>query len=158
MKIAARFSALALHVPTFGADQVARPRREGGEVDPVLLVRLLHPGGLEVLQDHLGERLLGAYSAPSSRKCVDQFIVLVHAQHAVGAKALDGERTGHADLLLVLVGLVVEVLKLGLGGDGRIDLLLPGDASLPPVGMSFFAASGQSVSPRAGSPIPATSS
>jgi hypothetical protein len=57
---------------------------------------------------------------------------LVHAKHAVRAQALDRERTGYADLLLVLVGLVVEVLELGLGGDGLVDLLLAGDAGLPP--------------------------
>jgi hypothetical protein len=49
----------------------------------------------------------------------------------VRAETLDGEGTGHADLLLVVVGLVVEVFKLGLGGDGLVDLLLPGDAERP---------------------------
>ena len=48
---------LAFHVAAFGADQIARPGRERGEGDPVFLVRLLHAGGLEVLQDHLGEGL-----------------------------------------------------------------------------------------------------
>ena len=71
-------------------------------------------------------------------KRVDQLVVLIHAQHAMGAKALDGEGTGHADLLLVVVGLVVEVFKLGLGGDGGVDLLLPGDAGLPPVSVQFL--------------------
>ena len=50
---------VAFQVAAFGADQVARPGRERGEGDPVFLVRLLHAGGLEVLQDHLGEGLLG---------------------------------------------------------------------------------------------------
>src|SRR3989338_3377131 len=45
------------------------------------------------------------------------------------------KRSGHADLLLVVVGLVVEVFKLGLSGDGLIDLLLPGNAGLPQVGV-----------------------
>ena len=58
MKMAARFSVVAFHVAAFGADQIAGPGREGGEGDPVLLVRLLHAGGLEVFQDHLGEGLL----------------------------------------------------------------------------------------------------
>ena len=40
-----------------------------------------------------------------------------HAQHAVWAEALDGEGAGHAHPLLVLVGLVVQVLALGLGRD-----------------------------------------
>ena len=54
------------------------------------------------------------------------------------AKALDGERAGDADLLLILVGLVVEVFELGLGGDGGVDLLLAGDALLPPVGVQLL--------------------
>ena len=37
------------------------------------------------------------------------------------------------DALLVFVRLVVEAFKLSLGGDGTVDLLLPGDARLPPV-------------------------
>ena len=44
---------VALDIAAFGADQVARPGRERCEGDLVFLVRLLHPGGLEVLQDHL---------------------------------------------------------------------------------------------------------
>ena len=56
----------------------------------------------------------------------------------MGLRALDREGTGHADLFLVLVGLVVEIFKLGFGGDGGVDLLLPGDAGLPPVGMQFL--------------------
>ena len=51
------------------------------------------------------------------------------------AEALDGEGAGDADLLLIGVGLVVEIFKLGLGGDGLVDLLLSGDAGLPPVGV-----------------------
>ena len=50
----------ALQVAAFGANQFAGPWRKGGEGDPILLVRLLHAGGLEVLQDHLGEGLLGS--------------------------------------------------------------------------------------------------
>ena len=73
---------------------------------------------------------------------VDQLVVLIHAEHAVGAEALDGEGTGDADFLFVVVGLVVEVFKFGLGGDGGVNFLLPGDAGLPPVGMQFLGGSG----------------
>jgi hypothetical protein len=40
---------------------------------------------------------------------------------------------GPATRILVLsgIGLVVEVFEIGLGGDGGVDLLLPGDAGLP---------------------------
>ena len=39
-----------------------------------------------------------------------------------GLRGFDGERPGHADRLLVLVGLVVERFALGVPGDGRVDL------------------------------------
>ena len=65
------FLGVAFHVTAFGADQIAGPGGERGEGDLVLLVRLLHAGGLEVLQDHLGERLLrsvfGAFFLEASR-------------------------------------------------------------------------------------------
>ena len=127
----------AFQVTAFAADQFAGPRGERGEGDLVLLVRLLHAGGLEVLQDHLGEGLLGSVFGAVFLQGVDQFVVLIHAQHAVRAEALHGEGTGYADLLLVRIGLVVEVFKLGLGGDGGVDLFLPGDACLPPVSMQL---------------------
>ena len=85
-----------------------------------------------------GKDLLGAVFGAVFLQAVDQLVVLVHAEHAVRAEALDGERTGDADLLLVLVGLVVEVFELGLGGDRGVDLLLPGDARLPPVGVQLL--------------------
>ena len=119
-------------IAAFGADEVAGPGGEGGEGDPVLLVRLLHAGGLEILQDHLGEGLLSAVLGGVFLQGVNQFIVFIHAQHAVGAEALDSERAGHADLFLVVVGLVVEIFKLSFGGDGLVNFLLPGDAGGPP--------------------------
>ena len=44
-------------------------------------------------------------------------------QRAVRRQALDRERPGDANLLLVLVGLVVEQLELGVPADRRVDLL-----------------------------------
>ncbi len=141
--MAARFLVVAFQVAAFGADEIARPGRKGGEGDPVFLVRLLHAGGLEVLQDHLGEGLLGR-RVRRRLASADRSIRRSRPRPARGAatEALDRERPGHADLLLVLVGLVVEVFELGLGGDGGVDLLLPGDARLPPFGMQFLGASG----------------
>jgi hypothetical protein len=49
------FFYIALHVAAFRADQIAGPRCECREGDLVIFVRLLHAGGLEVLQNHLGE-------------------------------------------------------------------------------------------------------
>ena len=139
MKMAARFRPIrvAFHVAAFGADEIAGPGRERGEGDLVFLVRLLHAGGLQVLQDHLGESLLVRVFGASSQR-IDQLVVLIHAEDAMRREALDRERPGHADLLLVVVGLVVEVFKLGLGGDGGVDLLLAGDARLPPVGVQLL--------------------
>ena len=77
---------LAFHVAAFGADEVARPGRKRGEGDPVFLVRLLHAGGLEVFQDHLGKGLLGPVLGAVFLEAVDQFVVLVHAQHAMRAE------------------------------------------------------------------------
>ena len=58
---------------------------------------------------------------------------------------------------LSVVGLVVEVFELGLGGDGGVDLLLPGDAGLPPVGVQLLRrVRPLGCRPRAESPIPAS--
>ena len=115
------FLGVAFQVTAFGADQVAGPGGERGESDPVLLVRLLHAGGLEVLQDHLREGLLGSVFGARFLQSVDQLIVLVYAQHAMRAQTLNGEWSGDADLLVVRVRLVVEIFELGLGGDGLVD-------------------------------------
>ena len=47
-------------------------------------------------------------------------------------QALHSEGAGDADLPVVIVGLVVEVFVVRLGGDGGVDLLLPGYALFPP--------------------------
>jgi hypothetical protein len=73
---------------------------------------------------------------------VDEAVVLIHTEHAVGAEALDGEGACHADFLFVLVGLVVEVFEFGLGGDGLVDFLLPGDAGGPELGEQVFSFQG----------------
>ena len=65
---------------------------------------------------------------------IDQLVVLVHAERAVRAEALDGERPGDADGLGIDVRAVVEELELRLGSDRRVDRLLPGDARFPEVG------------------------
>ena len=47
-------------------------------------------------------------------------------------EAFDRERPGDADAVIVEIGLVVEIFEFGLGGDRGVDLLLAGDARLPP--------------------------
>jgi hypothetical protein len=56
----------------------------------------------------------------------------------VRREALDRKRPSYPDLPVVLIGLVVEVLELGLGGDGSVDLFLTCGARLPPVGVQFL--------------------
>ena len=100
-----------------------------------LLARLLHAGGRELLQDHGREVLLGPVVGPRLGGAVDELVVLVDRQHAVRRQAVHRERSRHPDLPVVLVGLVVEVLVIGPGRDGSVDLMLPSDARLPPQSM-----------------------
>jgi hypothetical protein len=51
--------------------------------------------------------------------------------------ALDRKRPCYSNLSVILVGFVVEVFVLRLGGDGGVDLLLAGDALLPPSSMQL---------------------
>ena len=50
-------------------------------------------------------------------------IVVGGREHAMRREALDRERAGDADALVVLVGLVEEHLGVGVAGDGGVDLL-----------------------------------
>jgi hypothetical protein len=144
MKMAARFSVRRPPGTALAADEFAGPRHQRREGDAVLLVRLLHAGDVLRFSRIICGKVCFAASARrrSSRERVDQFVVLVDAEHAVRAQALDGERAGDADLLLVLVGLVVEELELGLRGDRGVDLLLARDARGPPIGVQLLRASG----------------
>ena len=92
---------------------------------------LLNAGGFEVLQDHCGEVLLFAVAELGFGDVVDEFVVLVNAQQAVRRQALDRERAGDADFLVVLVGLVVEVFVVGLGRDGGVYFALARDPRRP---------------------------
>jgi hypothetical protein len=117
-------------------------------------VGLLHAGGLEVFEDELGE--VGCVVVTAWRLAgVDQLVVGTDGEDAVGREAFDGERPGDADGLLVLIGLVVEVLEVGLGGDGGVDFLLAGDALFPPFGVEALGFVGPVVVGVAGDfPIP----
>ena len=78
--------------------------REG---DPVLPVRLLNACDLEVLQDRGHEVRFLSVAVGGLSHAVDQLVVLIHAQYAVGRDALDSERLGDTDFLVVLVRLVI---------------------------------------------------
>ena len=137
---------VAFQVTAIAADQFAGPGGERGEGYLVIFVRLLDAGGLEVLQDHLREGLLGSVFSAVFLQGIYQLVVLIHPQHAMRRQALNRERPGHADFLVVRVRLVVEIFKLGLGSDGGVNLFLPGDACLPPVGVQLC----RSLGPRVG--------
>ena len=123
---------VTLDVAAFSAYQVTRPGGERGKDDPVLPVCLLHARGLQVLQDH-GREVLLAVSGLALGEVVDQFVVFTDTERAVRRKALNGERTGDADDAPILVGLVVQVFEVRLRGDGCVNLLLTGDARVPPL-------------------------
>ncbi len=89
---------------------------------------LLDAGGFQVVEDHPGEVLLFAVPEAGFGDVVDELVVLIDTEQAVRRQALHGEGAGDADFLVVLIGLVVEVFVVRLGGDGGVDLLLPGDA------------------------------
>jgi hypothetical protein len=59
-----RTFALAFGVTAIGADEIARPRRERGEGNSVLLVPLLYAGDLKVFQDPLRD---GKFPRPTDR-------------------------------------------------------------------------------------------
>ena len=88
-----------------------------------------------MFQDDTREVLRLPVAEPCLRHVVDQFVVFVDAENAVRRNALHREGTGDADLPSVLVGLVVQVLEVGLGCDGGVNLPLAGDAGLPPLGV-----------------------
>ena len=125
-------------IATVGTDQFTRPGGQGSEVDLAVLVGLLHSGSFEVFENDLGEVAFLAIAqtliADFAGIGVDEFVIFIHAQYTVGGKAFDGEGTGDTDLFLVVIGLVVEILEVGLGGDGGIYGLLAGDAGLPEPG------------------------
>ena len=89
-----------------------------------------------MFKDDAREVLRLPVAEPRLRHVVDKLVVLVNVEDAVRRDALHRKGTGDADLPPVLVGLVVEVLEVGLGCDGGVDLLLAGDAGLPPLGVN----------------------
>ena len=119
---------VAFDVAPLGADQVTRPRRERGEGDAVLTAGLLDAGRVQVLQDHGREVLLPVVAGLGLGEMVDQLVILVDAERAVRRQTLHRERTGDAEDSPIAVGLVVQVLEVGLGDDGGVALLLPRDA------------------------------
>src|SRR5262249_11827602 len=131
-------AALPLPIAPIGTEVLAGPRRQCRENDLVLLMRLLHARGSEVLEDHLVEATLGAEPVSRLSYPIDQLVVFIHTEYPVRRQTLDRERTGDTDFSLVLVGFVVEVLELSLAFNRRVDLLLARDPGRPPLGMDLL--------------------
>ena len=89
---------IALDVDSFGADEVTWPGFDPRERDPVVFVRLLNTGRFKVFEDHPREVLLFAVAELGFGDVVDQFVVLINAQHAVRRQAVHRKRSGDADL------------------------------------------------------------
>ena len=106
---------ITLDVAALGADQLTRPRRERGEGDAVLPVGLLDAGRVQVLQDDGRKVILPVVPGLRRGEMVDQLVILLDAERAVGRQTLRRERAGDADDPPVLVGLVVQVLEVRLG-------------------------------------------
>ena len=122
-------------IRSFSADEIAGPGSDPGEGDAVRFARLLDARGLEVFQNHLHEVLLLPIANSVLRSRVDQFVVLTDVQDAVRGQTFHREWSGDPYRPLILVGLVVEVFVVGIGGDGVVDLFLPGDTLFPPIGV-----------------------
>ena len=130
---------VTFEVATLGADQVAGPRGERSERNAIFLVRLLHAGSAQVFQDHLRKRLRRfALGVAAHAMSLDEIAVLVQVEGPVGRNALDGEWACHADLSVVDIRLVVQVLELGFRGNRGVDLFLSGDSGLPPPLVEFL--------------------
>jgi len=92
-------------------------------------VRLLHTRCTQVLEDHLLERLRRfSLSVTADLRALDEITMLVQVEHPVGRDALNCEWAGDADLAIVYIRLVVQILEFGLGRNRCVDFLLPCDA------------------------------
>ena len=123
--------AVAFEVAALGADVVTGPAGEGGKGDFVAFVGLLHPGGFEGFEDDAGKVGFVAAAVWFGLVGVDEFVVLVYGEDAVGGEAFDGEGASHPDDGFVFVGFVVEKFLIGTGGDGGVNLALAGNAGFP---------------------------
>jgi hypothetical protein len=101
-------------------------------------MRLLDARGLQIFEDHFGE----ARRFGSLLTGINQRVIFIDGEDAMRGKALDGEGSGDAHLLVVFVGLVIEIFRIGFGGDRGVDFLLAGDALLPPLGVELFGVGG----------------
>ena len=133
-------SGAAFLVASFEGDiTLAGPRLDRVELEPLAFLRILHACGLEMLHDHLREvgLFLGHHAGRQLAFVVAQHVkdarVVVGRDHAVRRQTFDGEGSGDAGDLGVVVGLVVQELRIAvpLALDGGVDGVLPDDAGLP---------------------------
>jgi hypothetical protein len=120
-------------IATLGANHLSRPWIQGCEIHAVSFVGLLDARHLEVVKHHLSEDLAGLVFGFTYSSLADQLAICAYTNHTVGRKALNSKWPCHPNLLVVDIGFVIEVLKLGFSGDGPVNLLLPSDLCLPPI-------------------------
>ena len=78
---------------------------------------LLYSADLQSIEDHLNKILCVPRICIREPCCLNEFLVFIHGENPMRRETLDGERAGDADLLVVLIGLIVEVLELSFGGN-----------------------------------------
>ena len=101
--------AVAFAVVPLGVNPLPGVRLDAVELEPLVFLGVLHAGLPQVLNNHPPEvvradDLRAARALETDR----QVFLLLHADRAVRREALHGERAGHTDPFLVLVGLIVE--------------------------------------------------
>ena len=99
-------------------------------------MRLLHSGGLQVVQNH-GDKVATVFSRLIGGG-IEQLTVGSYAENAMRREAFYGKWTGDTDFFLVLIGLVIQKFVVCMGGDGCVDFLLASNTSLPPGGVEFL--------------------
>src|SRR5208282_1039366 len=98
---------VAFGVFALSADKMARPRSNRRKCDLVLLVGLLDSRSFQIFQNHLYKVGLIVFVTTKCPRLLEQFVVFTDRKHTVGREALNRERSGDTDFLVILVRLVV---------------------------------------------------
>ena len=114
---AARLAAL-VRVIAGGVQPCAGERIEPVEFQPLLFTGVLDAGFAEVVQNHRGEIVMLAGFLFGNRAVA----VLVRRKETMRRQAFHRERAGDAEAFVVFVRLVVEQFRVGVAGDGGVNL------------------------------------
>ena len=130
------FALAVLLVFALGGDQrAAGPGFQRGERQALVLARVLHAGGAEVVEDGGGEVGVRFRNAERVTRrggfagflldCREQgCVVFAGGEDAVGRERFHCEGAGDADGVALRVGAIVEVLGVGVASYGSVDFLL----------------------------------